>query len=133
MDVPQAESEAFGQDLMKMLQALHKVAPVLATKDVSIEGFRGGLSAEHVQEAFVQGKKVAQSKVPYDVEKNYDCAHLMDTVLKKINTATFRGETTITLENRCCNLPHCPQVIIMQCFAEQLLGAIPHAEEGLKK
>lgn len=129
MDVPnsnntEATSEPPSFDpatMIALLQMLHKTAPPQATYEANIADIMI-VSAEQTNEAFVRAKKVLQSKIPYDVERNYDCAHLRDTVLRKIVAAKEKGDAAIVLENRCCSKKDCPQIMFMQIFLDELRG-----------
>ena len=110
--------------IMKLLQGLHKNAPSLVTVEINIKNVPdvNKITGEQIALAFSSAKENLQEKIPYNVEKSYDCAWLRDTVLRKIadaQKASTQGNT-ITLENRCCTLDNCPQIMFCRIFVESL-------------
>ena len=121
--------------LIRQLQMFHKIAPVMAVKTVNVADLTTGrpIGVEMVTPVFEATKKELQAKIPYDVDRNYDCAWLRDRVLEKIVAAVKKKETTITLENRCCTKDDCPQMIFMKLFVVNLQRAYEAHEDKTKK
>lgn len=103
--------------LMQLLKEAKKVAPVLTTKDVNIEG---AIIPSDTENLLKESKHVLQGKIPYNVE-SYDCKWLMDTTIEKIKEAQQNGKPTITLENRCCT-QICPEMTFMLIIVNKLKG-----------
>ena len=103
--------------LMALLQNAKKVAPVLATKEVSIDGVNLPVDFTTI---FEESKIELQSKIPYNVEKSYDCNWLLDQVVKKITDAQKTNKNSITLENRCCTKDDCPVLMFMTIIINKL-------------
>ena len=104
-------------ELMAILQSAKKVAPIIATKDVSIDGV---VLPKDITKVFEDSKSELQTKVPYNVEKSYDCKWLLEQVVNKIIESQKTNKNTITLENRCCNKEDCPEILFMTIVISKL-------------
>ncbi len=117
--------EGFNPDqLIKMLQQLHKVAPALAQKTVTIEGVTI-TDEKFVASAFEAAKKELATAIPYDI-KSYDTNWLRDEVIRKVTETRSTSNNfseTIVIENRCCTKDDCPQMLFRLMFINHLKKA----------
>ncbi len=101
---------------LNALNEISKTSPIINTVEIDITNVK--LLATHMNYVDAMNSGIQQLKQEgereYDIAGSYDCKHLAQTAIQKVQSAQQTGQRQITLENRCCSSNRCPKILLQQ-------------------